>query len=222
MIMGAVEKAPTTLPSTTDKQFLKVLGDWLDSQSEIMILVRYSRAGGNKSFEFFTSFAALSKRLAQLKAETSVTAFRERQLPLRGYVDEEFIPKCLSAIPARSEFLVVETDPRMATQQWLFHHEAGESTDELRQVLEGLRGRLVAVGGIPAVATRRSRCDFCVRSKPRRHRQSRCVLRQSAAKSATRFIGARAFPRCRARCNRERQSLIYSCWSTHARLSRPH
>jgi hypothetical protein len=114
-----------------------------------MILVRYSRAAGSKSFEFFTSFAALRERLARLNAETSVTAFRKPQLPLRGRVDDEFIGKCLSSIPAGSEFLVLETDPRMAVQQWFSRYEAGESHDELRQVLEGLRGRLVAVGEYP-------------------------------------------------------------------------
>src|SRR5215475_850799 len=114
-----------------------------------MILVRYSRAAGNKSFEFFSSFAALRQRLALLKAETSVTAFRKPQLPLRGRVDDDFISTCLSLIPADSEFLVLETDPRMATRQWLYHHETGESSDEFTQVLEGLRGRLVAVGEYP-------------------------------------------------------------------------
>ncbi len=148
-IMGAVEGAPATLASTGDKQFLETLEGWLRSQSEIMILVRYSRAAGNKSFEFFTSFEALRGRLAQLKAETSVTAFRTPQLPLRGRVDDEFIGRCLSRIPAGSEFLVLELDPRMATQQCLLRHEAGESPDELKQVLEGLRGRLVAVGEYP-------------------------------------------------------------------------
>jgi hypothetical protein len=149
MIIGAVEKAPAALPSTTDKKFLNSLEDWLRSQSEIMILIRDSRAAGSKSFEFFTSFATLRERLVRLKAETSVTAFRKPQLALRGRVDDEFIGRSLSSIPAGSEFLVLETDPRMATQQWLFHHDAGESQDELQQVLEGLRGRLVAVGEYP-------------------------------------------------------------------------
>jgi len=37
----------------------------------------------------------------------------------------------------------------MARQQWLYHHQAGESHEELEQILEGLRGRLVAVGEYP-------------------------------------------------------------------------
>jgi hypothetical protein len=131
-VMGAIGKAPAALPSTTDKKFLKTLQDWLCAESEIMILVRYSRAAGSKSFEFFSSFAALRERLALLKPETGVTAFRKHQLPLRGRVDDEFIGKCSSSIPACSEFLVLETDPRMARQQWLYHHQAGESHEELK------------------------------------------------------------------------------------------
>jgi hypothetical protein len=149
IVIGAVEKSRGPLPSTTHRRFLKTLEDWMRGQSEIMILVRYSRAGGNKSFEFFNSFAALSERLARLKAETSVTAFREPQLPLRGRIDDEFVGKCLSLIPAGSEFLVLETDPRLAAQQWFSRHESGASREELRQVLEELRGRLVAVGEYP-------------------------------------------------------------------------
>jgi hypothetical protein len=62
-ITGAVEEAPAILPSTTDNKFLKTLEDWLRGQQEIMILIRYSRAAGSKSFEFFTSFAALREVL---------------------------------------------------------------------------------------------------------------------------------------------------------------
>jgi hypothetical protein len=155
-VMGAVENAPAKLRSSTDKEFLKTLETWLRGQSEIMILIRNSREAGNKSFEFFASFAALRERLARLKAETNVTAFRKPQLPLRGRIDDEFIAKCLSLIPAGSEFLVVETDPRMATQQWLFHHEAGESLDELEQVLERAARKAGRRRRIPAIDERRS------------------------------------------------------------------
>jgi hypothetical protein len=141
--------ASPVLTSTTDIEFLRTLEDWLSSESEVLILIRYSRAAGSKSFEFFTAFARLGERLAGLKTETCVTAFRKAQLPLRGFVDEEFIAKCLSFIPADSEFLVLETVPRAAGKQSWFHHEAGETHDELRQALEGLRGKPVAVGQYP-------------------------------------------------------------------------
>jgi hypothetical protein len=140
---------PVRVTSTTDKEFLKTVEDWLRIQSEIMILIRYSRAAGSKSFEFFTSFAGLKERLHQLKAETCVTAFRQPQLPLRGFVDEVFIGKSLSFLPEGSEFLVLETARRTAGRESWFHHEAGESHDELRQTLEGLRGKPVAFGQYP-------------------------------------------------------------------------
>lgn len=149
-IMGAIECATPTLLSTADKKFLKTLQVWLRNQREIMILVRYSRAAGKKSFEFYSHFDVLRQRLARLEPETSVIAFRMRQLSLRGYVDEEFIDRCLSSIAESSEFLALETDPRLATQQWLFHHDAGTSHAELRQALEELRGRQVAVGEYPS------------------------------------------------------------------------
>jgi hypothetical protein len=148
-IMGMFEKTVPTLPSTTDKKFLKSLEHWLSDASEIMILVRYSRAAGNKSFEFFKSVPTVKARLAQLKPQTNVIAFRKPQLPLRGRVDDEFIGKCLSFIPEGSEFVVLENDPRMAMAQCLSGHEAGESHAELQEALESLRGRLVSVGEYP-------------------------------------------------------------------------
>ena len=94
------------LTSTADKEFLRAVNDWVHSQPEVLVLIRYSRAAGEKSFEFFTSFERLRKRLEELKPETSVTVVRERQLPLRGCVDDEFIRKCLNSVQAGSECLL--------------------------------------------------------------------------------------------------------------------
>ena len=137
------------LTSTTDKEFLTTLKDWLDNHSEIMVLIRYSRAGGNKSFEFFTSFAALSERLHQLRPQDCITAFRRPQLPLRGVVDDAFINECLRSIPDGAEFVVVETVRRTAGRYSWFHDEAGETHEELRESLEASRGNPVAVGEYP-------------------------------------------------------------------------
>jgi hypothetical protein len=52
-VAGAVEESPQTLPSTADKKFLKTLEDWLRGQSEIMILIRYSREAGKQVFRVF-------------------------------------------------------------------------------------------------------------------------------------------------------------------------
>src|SRR5712675_3430035 len=95
--------------SATDSAFLGVLENWFRSRPEILVLIRYSRAAGRKEFEFFFSYESLVGRLSQLPPSTSVIAFHEPQLPLRGVVDADFISTCLNALPENSEFLVLET-----------------------------------------------------------------------------------------------------------------
>src|SRR5882757_9953771 len=95
--------------SATDPKFPGTLESWLRSLPEILVLIRYSAAAGSKDFEFFSSFAALSNRIRQLPPSTSIIAFRQPQLPLRGVVDEAFIANCLSRVPDGSAFLVLET-----------------------------------------------------------------------------------------------------------------
>jgi len=113
-------------------------------------MIRYAYAAGNRSFEFFSSPAALFERLGQLQRRTSVTAFRQAQLPVRGIVNDEFIKSCMRAIPEGSEFLLVETVQRTAGRMSWFHDMAGETHAELREALEDSRGSPVAVGMHPA------------------------------------------------------------------------
>ena len=135
--------------SAAGEEFLSTVEEWLRSQPEVSILIQYSRAAGNKDFEFYTSFATLQERLRQLPAETCVTVFRDLQLPLRGIVDDEFIRKCLNIIPDGSEYAVVDTVPTKMGQFSFFDFSAGVSHDELRGSLESSRGKPVAVGEYP-------------------------------------------------------------------------
>jgi len=135
--------------SATDPGFLGTLESWLSRLPEILVLIRYSAAAGNKDFEFFSSFGALSNRIRQLPPSTSIIAFRRPQLPLRGVVDEGFIASCLSDVPDGSEFLVLEIAPPTCGQKSWSHWEAGETHGELREALEDSRGAPVAVGLYP-------------------------------------------------------------------------
>jgi hypothetical protein len=135
--------------STGDKHFLDRVSQWLQTGAETLVMIRYSRAAGSKSFEFFTSMQALLGRLKRLPAQTEVTVFRTPQLPFRGVVDDEFISRTAEAIADGLEFLVIETNPRSAGSSTWFHHIAGESHADLRGALEQSRGRYVAVGAYP-------------------------------------------------------------------------
>lgn len=137
------------LKSAAGEEFLKTLENWLDSQPEVLILIRYSRAAGNKDFEFYRSLAALLERLRQLPPETCVTVFRNPQLQVRGIVDDEFISRCLDSVPDGSEYAVVETTPSRLGRFSHFNFSAGESHHELREDLESRRGEPVAVGEYP-------------------------------------------------------------------------
>lgn len=79
------------LISASSREFLGRLDAWFESRPEILMLIRYSHAGGAKSFELFSSFRDIAERLLQLPPRTSVIAFRQPQLPLRGQVDDAFV-----------------------------------------------------------------------------------------------------------------------------------
>jgi len=140
----------TSYTPTTAPEFLGTLESWLSSQHEILVLFRYSHAAGSRDFEFFSSFQSLSDRIRELPPLTSVIAFRQPQLPLRGVVDDAFISLCLSSIPDGSEYLVAETVRRVYGRRSWFHHDAGVSHAELRCDLEESRGTPVAAGLHPA------------------------------------------------------------------------
>ena len=136
-------------PPSTDPRFLSTLDSWLQVQPEILVLIRYSHAAGNKDFEFFSSIGSLRDRIGKRPARTCITAVRQPQLPLGGVVDDEFVARCLKNIPEGAEYLVVETVRRVyGTMSW-FHHDAGETHACLRQDLEESRGVAVAAGLYP-------------------------------------------------------------------------
>ncbi len=137
-------------PPTTDPKFLGTLESWFQTRPEILVLIRYSHAGGSKDFEFYLSFQSLLDKLRELPPLTSVIAFRQPQLPLRGVVDDLFIDRCLSSIPDGSEYLTAETVRRAAGRRSWLHHGAGMSHAELRDDLEESRSSQVSAGLYPA------------------------------------------------------------------------
>lgn len=149
MLTPRADSANMEYISTRDTRFLRTVESWLHERSEVLALIRFSRAAGSKSFEFFSLLIDLTRRERELSPSTNIIIFRALQLPLRGVIDDSFIEKCISSIPENSEFLVVETAPRTAGKTSWFHHSTGESHGELRTELQDLRGRPVAAGEYP-------------------------------------------------------------------------
>ncbi len=135
--------------SATDEKFQSTLKNWLQSQREILVLIRFSRAAGSQSFELFSSAEILIARLHNLASDTCVTAFKQPQIPIRGVVNDEFIGTCLGIIPDGVAFLIKETTLRTAGCASWYFHTSGASHSELLEELEDMRGHDVAAGLYP-------------------------------------------------------------------------
>src|SRR5215208_4336557 len=130
--------------SATDPKFLGTLESWLRERPEITVLFRYSHAGGAKDYFFFSSFLALLEHIRRSSPLTSIVAFRQPQLPLRGVVDDAFIARCLSEVSDGAEFPIREMQPRVYGKYMGFYFAERETHAKLREELEDLRGAPVA------------------------------------------------------------------------------
>ena len=135
--------------STNDANFRSTVTNWLEESGEVSALIRYSHAGGSKSFEFFADDPAFSVCLANLPPRTCVTVFAVRQLPLRGTVDEAFIEQAKSSYIADTEYLIAGLDRIYCGAANWIDFSAGESVVELEEDLRDRLGARVAVGAYP-------------------------------------------------------------------------
>jgi hypothetical protein len=135
--------------ATTSPEFLSAVEPWFGAKQEILLLIRYPNATGNRDIELISTFDAFRVRIASLAPKTSITAFRDHTLPLRGTVDDSFVARCLSAIPDGVEYVIAETKPKVAGSHSWIHYETGTSHKELLESLEEERGQSVVAGEYP-------------------------------------------------------------------------
>ena len=108
-----------------------------------------TNAGGNKEFLFFTSFIDYERQVNELEPRTCLIVFHDKQLPLRGIVNEEFIDKALAMVQDGDEYLLVGlTLTVIGAASWYSYH-AGESHEELLEDLHDEIGHLMAFGSYP-------------------------------------------------------------------------
>ena len=139
---------------TTDPPFLGRVEFWIDKHGEVLALFKYVNAAGSRDFSFFNDVRAFRSELERLSPNTWVIVYGEPQLPLRGCVDDTLISAALEQIPDGREYLIVclektvEQYPPSYRREY-YEETAGETHGELREDLEGYRGRPVGVGLFP-------------------------------------------------------------------------
>ncbi|NUP10510.1 MAG: hypothetical protein HOW73_31050, partial [Polyangiaceae bacterium] len=114
-----------------------------------LILIRYRAGGGNRDFELHRLLETLEGNIARMPAGASVTAFRDRQLPHRGVVNDEFIERAIELVPDGVEYLLLEQVPTFDDPFCWYHHATGTSHEELRADLEDSSGVPAAFGHYP-------------------------------------------------------------------------
>lgn len=140
-----------TIRSTAHPEFQDMVANWIGGDGEVLALFRFHAAAGRISFEFFVSLDDFNNRLSELLPRTSVIVFGERQLPLRGLVNEAFISAARQSIADGSDWILVRLTQTTAGSHSWFHDTGGNSHEELESELrdEFCWGEMVALGPEP-------------------------------------------------------------------------
>ncbi len=128
--------------------FLERVATWISEAGEVLVILRYLRAGGAKDFALCRTRQEFESLVTSVRRGTDIEAFRHRQLPLRGVVDDSFIERAILMIPEGHEYLLVTTETEPGSRISRFH-ELGGSHAELRESLAELMAAEVALGDCP-------------------------------------------------------------------------
>ena len=128
--------------------FLATADEWLAASGELFVVFRFLAAAGAKEYGIYDSPGAFRAACKRAPVGTDIIIFRMPQLPMRGICSTELIEKALEQIPANAEYLVLELGDAeyrtIASPGYL-----GQGHESLKDDLESLAGRPVAVGSCP-------------------------------------------------------------------------
>lgn len=128
--------------------FLETVGQWIDANSEVFVVLRYLRAAGMKDYAFIKSRDEFAVLVERVSVGTDIIVFRDAQLPLRGRVTREFIARAKELIRDGEEYMFVRLAPERRRDARL-SGTMGERHAELVEDLSEEMGEEVAVGVCP-------------------------------------------------------------------------
>ena len=133
-----------SLISVSDRRFRSTVERWIGDNGEVFVLISHSKNAGARDYQLCIELKEFDELVMKLKPEDNVIVFRERQVPLRGRVNEEFKRKAMNIIPEGSDYLVV-------LLSWCIgiRYFSGDSPKELEDDLNGLIDQQVMLGLYP-------------------------------------------------------------------------
>lgn len=138
--------------SSANPDFLNTVQEWLAKSGEVLALIRFHTAAGDKSWEFFDNFSDFSSRLDTLPPQSCVIVFQHHPLQLRGIVDEAFITESLALFDSLNDCLLVCLDKvsigKQSWHHWMDIYSTAELEEELRNPVYCF-GKRVALGPEP-------------------------------------------------------------------------
>lgn len=128
--------------------FVDRVAGWIEQAGEVLVILRYLRAGGVKDFALCRARIEFEAVVEAVPRGTDIEVFRDPQLPLRGIVDDTFVRSVLDSFPDEQEYLLVTAETRPGSGISRFG-EIGACKAELRESLTELMGAEVALGQCP-------------------------------------------------------------------------
>jgi hypothetical protein len=129
-------------------KFLETVGQWVDSSSELFVVLRHLRAAGAKDYAFIKTRAEFAVVVEWLPIGTEIVVFRDRQLPLRGRVTEEFVTRAKAEVKDGDEYMVVRIN-RESAGDFRLCGQMGDTHETLMEDLAAEMGQEVAFGRCP-------------------------------------------------------------------------
>jgi hypothetical protein len=147
--------------------FISTVTEWLSQSGEVFVEHYMPHSGGGPSWFFVTSRNALERLLAQAQTwpGTMLTVLRERQLPLRGTVDDDFIARAKALVPDGKPYFF--SDPSEYPETVLaVALGSGWSHTEMEKELAAFRGQTVWFGLEPDPVVARPPNEAVIYTRP--------------------------------------------------------
>jgi hypothetical protein len=118
---------------------------WFAESGDLALEVYKPHSGCGGDFYILSSYSQFQDLIAKARPGSIIFTIKERQFPVRGLVDDDFIAEALRRVADDQVFEIIE--PCEYPNMINFLGDGGRGHVELKTELEKLRGAMVWLGG---------------------------------------------------------------------------